>query len=147
MKKQDKEKVLMKLEEMLMYIGELEEILPDEEEYYNNLVKRRACEKTIELAIEALISTATIIVSSQRFGIPTSEENIIDILVRHDVMTSMLGEKIKDMKGFRNLLIHKYGGVDDRLAHEFLTHNLPDFTEFETQIKKYYKKIKNPNTK
>lgn len=126
---------------MRVYIGELMEMLPDEEEYTSNLVKRRACEKTVELAIESLISTAAIIASTQRFGIPTSEENIIDLLERHGVITSTLSEKLKDMKGFRNLLIHKYGQVNDTLAYEFLTRNLTDFTEFERQIKKYLQKM------
>ncbi len=140
MKKPDNQKILSKLEEMLVYVGELQEILPDEEEYHKDLVKRRACEKTAELAIDALISAAAIIVSIGRFGIPTSQENIIDLLARHGVITPVLAEKLKDMKGFRNLLIHKYGEVDDKLAYEFLIQDLADFTKFQKQVIKYLQK-------
>lgn len=136
----DRNKVLSKLDEMETYLNELKGILPNEKEYLGNLVKRRACEKTIELAIETMIDTAAIIVSSERFGLPTDEENIMDILVKRKVITPDLGEGIKDMKGFRNILVHKYGRLDDKLVYEFLTNNLNDLDEFRNQINEYLQK-------
>ncbi|MBA7625277.1 hypothetical protein ES703_32704 [subsurface metagenome] len=53
------------------------------------------------------------------------------------MITRELGEKIKDMKGFRNILVHRYGKKDDKLVYTFLTQNLGDFAEFENQVKKY----------
>lgn len=136
----DRNRVLSKLDEMETYLNELKGILPNEKEYLGNLVKRRACEKTIELAIETMIDTAAIIVSSERFGLPTDEENIMDILVRRKVITPDIGERIKDMKGFRNILVHKYGRIDDKLVYEFLTNNLNDLDEFRNQINEYLQK-------
>ena len=66
---------------MEKYIEELKEILPDEKEYLENMVERRACEKTIELAIESMIDVCSMIVSFQKLGIPSDEDNIFDILV------------------------------------------------------------------
>lgn len=137
MRKLDKERILAKLDGISNYVGELKEMLPEEEEYHKDLVKRRACEKTVELAIESLLDTAAILVSSERFGLPESEENLIDILVDKRVITRELGGKIKDMKGFRNILVHRYGKKDDKLVYTFLTQNLGDFAEFEKQVKKY----------
>lgn len=140
MRKQDENRILAKLDEMQGYISELKSMLSTKEEYYENLTKRRACEKTLELAIEALISVAALIVSLQRFGLPKSEEGLIDTLVNKKVIIANLGERIKDMKGFRNILVHKYGMVNNKLVYEFLTERLGDFTEFENQIKEYLKK-------
>ncbi len=139
MRKQDKNRILAKLDEMQGYISELKSMLPAKEEYYKNLTKRRACEKTLELAIEALISVAALIVSLQRFGLPESEEGLIDSLVNKKVITANLGEGIKDMKGFRNILVHRYGTIDNKLVYEFLTGQIEDFNEFENQIKEYLK--------
>jgi len=50
MKEQDMNRILVKLDEMDRYLRELGEILPEEDEYHRDLIKRRACEKTIELA-------------------------------------------------------------------------------------------------
>ncbi len=50
------------------------------------------------------------------------------------------GEKIKDMKGFRNILVHRYGRVDDTLVYNTLTTHLGDFGGFETAIRTYLHK-------
>jgi len=139
MREQDRNRILVKLDEMDRYLRELGEILPEEDEYHRDLIKRRACEKTIELAIESLIDVAALIVSSERFGLPSDEESIIDLLVENKVITPDMGEKIKDMKGFRNILVHKYGRLDDRLVYRFLTEDIDDFTRFRDQVNRYLK--------
>lgn len=52
MLEEDRLRILSKLDEMIRYVEELQEMLPDKEEYLHDLIKRRACEKTIEVAIE-----------------------------------------------------------------------------------------------
>ena len=61
---------------MTGYIEELKEMLPDKEEYLQHLIKRRACEKTIEVAIESLIDVSAMIVSAGKFGLPARYESI-----------------------------------------------------------------------
>lgn len=112
-------------------------MLPDQEEYFQDLIKRRACEKTVEVAIESLIDAAAMIVSAQRFGLPTSEENILDILVKKRILSRELGEKLKDMKGFRNVLVHRYTHVDDRIVFHNLNNYLNDFYEFKNAVESY----------
>lgn len=141
LRENDKKRILAKLDEMFGYIVELKEMLPEEREYYEDMVKKRACEKTIELAIESLIDAAAILVSSQRFGLPESEDNLIEILVDRKVITPELGKKIREMKGFRNILIHRYGKKDDRLVYEYLTNEPQDFKRFEEEIKRYLKSV------
>jgi uncharacterized protein YutE (UPF0331/DUF86 family) len=141
LKETDKGRILAKLEEMSRYVEELREMLPPQEEYHRDLVRRRACEKTVELAIEALLDAAAVLVSSQRFGLPESEESIVDLLVEKGVITQELGRKVKGMKGFRNILVHRYGRKEDRLVYAFLTQNLGDFAEFEAQVKRYLQRV------
>ena len=140
---ENKERILIKLEEFGHYLQELEEMLPSElEDYLNNLTLRRACEKTAELAIETVISTISIMVSSLKLGVPTSEDSLVDLLVRNKVITNQLGGKIKAMKGFRNILIHKYGEIDDKRAYDFFQEEREDFNLLITEVKSY---IKNKN--
>ncbi len=87
MEKPDRERIFSKLDEMTRYVEELKEMLPEEEEYLQNLITRRACEKTIEVAIESLIDVSEMIVSAERFGLPASEESILDILVERNVLS------------------------------------------------------------
>ena len=133
-------RIFSKLDEMTGYIEELKEMLPDKEEYLQHLIKRRACEKTIEMAIESLIDVSAMIVSAGKFGLPASEEGIFDILARKMVISRDFGEKLKDLKGFRNVLIHRYPHIADDMVYYYLTNYLDDFYVFKSTIESYLKK-------
>jgi len=137
-----KKNILEKLEAMDKYLLELEEMLPEEEEYYQNLRTRRACEKTIELVIEQVVDIASMIVSQQKLGIPHSEDDIITTLEKKNILSQKLVKRIKEMKGFRNVLVHKYGEIDDQQAYHFLSTELDDFTLFEKEIKQFLKSLR-----
>lgn len=136
-----KERIVLKVDEMNRYLAELENILPEtEEEYKHNLTDRRACEKTIELAIECVIDVLSMIVSHSQLGVPKDEDDIITILEKNRVLSSPLLAKIREMKGFRNILVHKYGIVDDSRTYSSLQEELGDFSLFEKEIKDFLKK-------
>lgn len=137
LEKLDRSRILSKLDEMIQYVKELRDMLPEEEEYQHNLIKRRASEKTIEVAIESLIDVSAMIVSSQKLGLPANEENIFDILIENGILSKKLGEILKDMKGFRNILIHRYAHIDDVIVHHNLNNFLDDFYEFKDAIESY----------
>ena len=113
----EKKRILMKLEEMNKYLIELENILPTEDEYIHSLTERRASEKTIELAIEAVIAIISIIVAKERLGFPEDEDSLINLLEQKKIFSSKLCQTLRGMKGFRNVLVHKYGEIDDELAY------------------------------
>ena len=52
MLKTDRKRILSKLDEMIKYVGELQEMQPGKEEYLEDLIVRRACEKTVEVTID-----------------------------------------------------------------------------------------------
>lgn len=137
MERSDRERIFTKLDEMTRYVQELHEMLPEEEEYLHDLIKRRACEKTVEVAIESLIDVSAMIVSAQKLGLPSNEENIFDILIENGILKKDLGEKLKDLKGFRNVLIHRYGYVNDEIVYHNLSNYLEDFYKFKNAIGSY----------
>ena len=140
LEKSDRMRVLSKLDEMVRYVEELKGMFPGKDEYLNDLIKRRACEKTVEVAIESLIDVSGMIVSGERFGLPTSEESIFDMLVERGILRIDLGEKLKDMKGFRNILIHRYAHVNDGIVYRDLSSYLNDFYDFKGAVESYLKK-------
>lgn len=79
----------------------------------------------------------SILVSSEKLGLPKSETDLIEILVDQKIISSQLGQKIKDMKGFRNIIVHKYGEKDNRLAYKYMTNELEDFEKFKKEIENY----------
>lgn len=133
-----KNRILVKLDEMKQYVEELEMMLPNSvEEYEEDLIVKRACERSIEAAIEALIKASAMIISAEKMGLPQNEETIFDILKQQHVINTSLSVKLKKMKGFRNLLIHRYENIKDNLVYEFISNQLTDFYEFEKTINLY----------
>ena len=45
--------------------------------------------------------------------------------------------KIKELKGFRNFLVHRYGTIDDEVAFKDIRNGLPDFKLFKEEILNY----------
>ena len=140
MEEKDRMRIFSKLDEMMGYVGELQRMLPERDEYLQDLISRRACEKTIEVAIESLVDVSAMIVSAEKLGLPTSEEGIFDILVLNKTIPKECGEKLKDLKGFRNVLVHRYAHVADDIVHYNLINHLDDFYEFKSVIESYLEK-------
>jgi uncharacterized protein YutE (UPF0331/DUF86 family) len=46
-------------------------------------------------------------------------------------------DKVRRMKGFRNIIVHRYGRIDDLLAYKILTENFQDFGEFMESIEQF----------
>jgi len=112
----------------------LDEIKPSEyEEYKNSIEKRRSCERLLQISIETVIDTCNILLSNLKLGIPSDEDIIFEKLYSKKVISENMRNTLKNMKGFRNILVHKYGDVNDELAFENLS-KLDDFVKFKEEI-------------
>ena len=89
-----------------------------------------------------VFNICAIINTDLRFGIPRSDDDILEILFRNGVIDDEMRAKLKGMKGFRNIIVHRYAGIDDRLSYEFFSERLVDFEEFIGTINDYLKKEK-----
>lgn len=130
-----------KLVEMDNYLSEIEEYLPsDEEEFIHSGIKKHGIYKLVESCIEIIIKICSMINSDLNLGIPSDEDSIIQNLVKEKILSEALYKKIIEMKGFRNILVHRYGDIDNKLAHHNITENLDDFSKFKEEILNFIKK-------
>lgn len=93
--------------------------------------------KNIEIAIQSSYDICAIIAREENLKVPESEESIPDLLKKEDIISKETAEKIKDMKGFRNALAHKYGAINDKIAYENIKTGLKDFEKFIKEIKNH----------
>lgn len=130
----DKEKILSKIDELNGYLEELDKIKPSEyEEYKGSIEKKRSCERLFQISIEAVIDACNILLSNLKLGIPPDEDAIFEKLYGKKIISEGMRNILKNMKGFRNILVHKYGDVNDELAFENLS-KLEDFVKFKEEI-------------
>jgi uncharacterized protein YutE (UPF0331/DUF86 family) len=131
----DKERVLAKIDELDSYRKELAEIMPEEyEDYAGSKGTKRACERLLHIMIETVIDTCSLIVTELKLGVPGKEEDFFNKLQKKGIISPGLAGRLKSMKGFRNILVHRYGEVDDELVFGFLKKNLGDFDMFRKEI-------------
>ena len=90
----------------------------------------------MEFAIENIIDICSIISSDLHFSVPESQESFVENLVKNGILTQNLAEKTRRMKGFRNIIVHRYGRIDDLLAHKILTEHMDDIYEFIESIER-----------
>lgn len=72
-------------------------------------------------------------------GFRRAEEfsEMFKVLKEEEVIGKELATRLEDMARFRNLLVHRYGEVDDKRVLELIKHNLKDIEEFEKAIEKF----------
>jgi len=136
----DRERVLSKIDELDSYLSELDQILPQSYEEYQQVEKKRACERLLQISIEVVIDICNLLVSGLRLGLPAEENDLFVKLTRAGVLSEEMGEKLRKMKGFRNILVHEYADVDDMLVYNVLTTELADFELFKKEVLKFLKK-------
>lgn len=113
----------------------IRENLPDSFEEFASLgLVKDGMYKRIEFCIENVFDICAIINSDLKLGIPRSDDDILEILVRNGIVDKELKAELKEMRGFRNIIVHRYAGIDDMLSYEFLSENLEDFDEFIEKI-------------
>lgn len=71
-------------------------------------------------AIEGCLDVAQHLCSSEGWGPPSSNADALRLLGHHGVLSSELGATMARAVGFRNVLVHGYTDVDDRLVVAFL---------------------------
>ena len=136
----DRERILAKVDQLDGYIAELKEIAPKSFAEYQKVEKKRACERLLQVSIEVIIDICNLLVSGLRLGLPAEEDDLFRKLVEAGIMTKEMGETLREIKGFRNILVHQYAQVDDRIVYEAVNTKLGDFALFKQEALAYLRR-------
>jgi len=97
--------------------------------------------KRYEYSVELVIDILSLINAELKLGIPNGTSDIINQLLKNEILDDVLAGIIRGMNGFRNILVHRYGKLDDKLAYKIIVKNLSDFKIVETQIMNVLRKM------
>ena len=67
-------------------------------------------------------------------GLPSEEGDLFERLAQNGIISAVMKETLRSMKGFRNILAHDYTGIDNTIAYEIATTRLTDFELFIKEI-------------
>jgi uncharacterized protein YutE (UPF0331/DUF86 family) len=130
----DRDRILIKFDHLYGYLGELRQVLPEDFTVYRKVEKKRACERLLQVSIEAVIDICHLLVAGLRLGIAAEEDDLFDKLKEAGIISSDMAEVLKEMKGLRNILVHEYAQIDDRIVYDIASARLTDFETFKQQV-------------
>lgn len=130
----DKERILIKIDELDSYLSDLLKIAPGNFEDFKRIEIKRSSERLLQLSIECVIDICKIIVSNLRLGLPSEENDLFDKMEKNCIISDELAGILKEMKGFRNILVHEYAVVDDEIVYSVVKNRLDDFRKFRKEI-------------
>jgi uncharacterized protein YutE (UPF0331/DUF86 family) len=117
-------------------------LVPERFEEYEQLERKRACERTVQLCIEAVIDTCALLVIGLRLGLPGDPDDLFEKLADGGAITPALARRLTEMKGLRNILVHEYGRIDDHRVFRTLQEELGDFETFKREILAFVRTLK-----
>jgi uncharacterized protein YutE (UPF0331/DUF86 family) len=130
----DKERILTKIDELDNYIEEIKQIAPKNFKEYQKIEKRRSCERLLQLAVECVIDICKLFVTGLRLGLPSEENDLFDKMEKKKIISKAISSTLKEMRGFRNILVHEYAIVKDEIVFDALKTKLKDFGKFRKEI-------------
>ncbi len=130
----DKERILGKVDELDNYLKELTQIIPINFAEYQMIEKKRSCERLLQLCLECVIDICKLFVSGLRLGLPSEENDLFDKMKKQRIISEPMSLTLKEMRGFRNILIHEYATIVDEIVFETLKTKLEDFRKFKKEV-------------
>lgn len=131
----DADLVAKKLSQIETYVQQLRR-LARIDEIARDIREERFVEHTLQLAIQAALDAASHIASSERLGEPRTNRELFELLSRNGWLPDSLAAPLRDMAGFRNVLVHGYTEVDPRIVRDVVEHRLDDLLAFASEIRR-----------
>lgn len=88
----------------------------------------------LQRACETATDTAMYIISTRSLGIPQYKKEAFELLQTNGLLEKELCENMKKMIGFRNIAIHDYKQIDEKIVQDVIENHLGDLTEFMKQM-------------
>jgi len=126
-----------KTSEIQKYLGKAEsyKVYP-REKIENDDTIRLSLERVLFLLTQATIDLGEMVIGYKKLRKATTLKEIFAILHENNIISIKLRNKLMDMTGFRNILVHDYAKIDYNRVYEVLHKDLKDAEEFIAIIEK-----------
>ncbi|MFQ5678838.1 MAG: DUF86 domain-containing protein [Gemmatimonadota bacterium] len=130
----DRELIEKKLAEIETFVRELR-TLAEPSRLRSDVKEERFVTHTLQLAVQAALDTASHIVADERLGEPATNRELFLLLERAGWIDQDLSRRLRDMAGFRNVLVHGYATLELAIVENVLASRLDDLLEFVAAVR------------
>ena len=132
------DKINLRIEKLKEYVNSLKKLkgvtakdLVEDED------KRLKAERLLQLAIEACVDIAELIIVDQRLRAPIDAAQAIEILGDEMIIDSYFAKGFAKAVGFRNILVHDYIDINYEEVADKINKRLGDFDRFAQEVAKF----------
>ena len=134
----DRDKLENLLHHLYTYTGYLQEIVAQEETVFLvNPTLIGSARFYLQVSIETCINIANHIIATERLRAPKDYKDVFKVLSETGILPGAFAGTMQALAGLRNLLVHLYWEVDDRMIYEGIRAELQDFDTFTQHILHY----------
>ncbi len=119
-----------------------EEYLADRGNFLENFSRQDAAMMNIQRGCEQAIDLANHVVRLLKIGSPANASDSFDMLVKAKIINRDLADKMGNMIGFRNTVVHEYQKINFDIVVAVLEKNADDLLKFGESIRKQHEKLK-----
>jgi len=133
----DRDKVEGLIRHLREYTGYLRQIAKlDREEFLNDPMAIGSARYYLQVSIESCIDIANHIIATEGLRAPKDYRDTFKVLNEAGIIPDEFTRTMQAMAGLRNLLVHLYWEVDDKMVYDSLSAELDDFETFIAQVMK-----------
>lgn len=127
---------LRELEQNLIYLKQVSYDI-NLENLKSDMIRYWGIERGIQISIESIIDIANIIISVSDKEKPDTYRESMLILSEIGVVTKQFSQRLANMAGFRNILVHDYIRVDPEIIINVLKIDIEDFIKYSVEVNKW----------
>ena len=134
------EKVIYKFQQLDEYLSLLKKISrTPQETFLKDKILIGSAKYYLQVSIECCLDVANHIIASEKFRAPRDYADSFMVIQEEGIISSELGDKLRQMAKFRKRIVHLYGEIDDSYVYKYLQDDIKDTEEFKSIIVKQYK--------
>jgi uncharacterized protein YutE (UPF0331/DUF86 family) len=132
------EKRMKIVEERVSRLQALSERYPTLAEYQASQDAKDIAERNLQVAIEASLDIAKIIIAREGLEEPKDNKGVFAVLAAAGILRKESLNALIPMAGTRNILVHSYEKIEDSLLYGILKKHMIDFKDFLREIRDGY---------
>lgn len=102
--------------------------------FADDFLRQDAIAVNLQRVCQLCVDLANLTVRKKKLGLPKDSSESFALLVESGILNRAMGQRLKGMVGFRNILVHEYTKLDLALMVDVIEHHLDKPIEFAQRI-------------
>lgn len=88
----------------------------------------------LQRACEAVLDLAMYVVSTRKLGLPQNKREAFILLEKNNIIDKQMSLNMQGMIGFRNIAVHDYKEIDEKILQDVIENHLGDLLDFARNL-------------